>query len=221
MNTTMMAVLLIVLFWGASIIFVAWDTKRRGVAGSQRSIWLLLAAVPLLGLAAYLIARAFLPAEVGAAPGAGGRSQARVTFLKRDAPKRLPTIPAADYLRAAQPAAARRGDQAQPAAGAGRMTYILRVTDGPHAGEKFVIDRFPALIGRGSDCQIRLDNDLGVSRRHAELYQQAGKVRLRDLGSTHGTTVNGSKINDKELASADKIRLGYSLLSFKVERPVR
>ncbi|MCL4302576.1 MAG: FHA domain-containing protein [Anaerolineae bacterium] len=217
----MMVVLLVVLFWGASIIFVAWDTKRRGVAGSRRSVWLLLTAVPLLGLAAYLIARAFLPPEVRAAPGAGGRSQARVTFLKRDAPKRLPTIPAAEYLRAAQPAAARQANQVQPAAEACRTAYVLAVTDGPHAGEKFVIDRFPAFIGRGSDCQIRLDNDLGVSRRHAELYQQGGKVRLRDLESTHGTTINGSKINDKELASADKIRLGYSLLSFKIERSVR
>lgn len=217
----MMVVLLVVLFWGASIIFVAWDTKRRGVAGSRRSVWLLLTAVPLLGLAAYLIARAFLPPEVRAAPGAGGRSQARVTFLKRDAPKRLPTIPAAEYLRAAQPAAARQANQVQPAAEAGRTAYVLAVTDGPHAGEKFVIDRFPAFIGRGSDCQIRLDNDLGVSRRHAELYQQGGKVRLRDLESTHGTTINGSKINDKELASADKIRLGYSLLIFKIERLMR
>jgi hypothetical protein len=207
-----MVVLLLVLFWGTSIMFVAWDTKRRGVAGSQRSIWLLLASVPLLGLAAYLITRACLPPEVGAASGAGGRSQARVTFLKRDAPKRLPTIPAAEYLRAGQ---------VQPAAEAGKAAYVLAVTDGPHAGEKFIIDRFPVLIGRGSDCQIRLDNDLGVSRRHAELYQQAGKVRLRDLESTHGTAVNGYKIKDKELVSADKIRLGYSLLTFKMERPVR
>lgn len=219
MNTTIIVILLLLAFWVASILFVAWDTGRRGMPAYQRSIWRVLAVVPLLGLAAYLIARIFLPAETSSASAAPRGPQGRVTVLKSDAPKRYPTIPAAEYLRAAQPAyqpAARRAGQ--EAAALKEATYAITATEGPHAGEKFVIGHFPALIGRGSGCAIRLDDDRGVSRRHAEFYQRAGKVHLRDLGSTHGTLVNGTKVNDKGLNSGDEIRLGYSRLIFKTER---
>ena len=64
----------------------------------------------------------------------------------------------------------------------------------------------------------RLDNDRGVSRQHAELYQQAGRLRLRDLDSTHGTHINGDDIDDKALLPSDKIQVGYSLLIVKTER---
>lgn len=215
MSTTTIVILFLLAFWAASILFVAWDTGRRNMPGSQRSIWRILAVTPLLGLAAYLVARVFLPTEAAVAPRG---PQGRVTILKPDAPKRLPTIPAAQYLRAAQPAhqpAARRPDRA---AALKEARYGITVTEGPHAGEKFVIGRFPALIGRGSGCAIPLDNDRGVSRRHAELYQRAGKVHVRDLGSTHGTMVNGAKVNDRGLTSGDEIRLGYSRLVFKTER---
>lgn len=218
MNTTIIVILLLLAFWAASILFVAWDTGRRGMPPYQRSIWRVLAVVPLLGLAAYLIALTFLPAETSSAAAAPRGPEGRVTVLKPDAPKRYPTIPASEYLRAAQPAyqpVARRADRA---AAPKETVYAITVTEGPHAGEKFMIGRFPALIGRGSGCAIRLDDDRGVSRRHAEFYQRAGKVHLRDLGSTHGTLVNGTKVNDKGLTSGDEIRLGYSHLVFEVER---
>ena len=51
-----------------------------------------------------------------------------------------------------------------------------------------------------------------LTRRHAELYQQAGVLRLRDLRSAHGTLVNGFTISDKGLMPGDKIQVGHSLL---------
>jgi hypothetical protein len=219
-NTTIPVILLLLAFWAGGILFVAWDTGRRNMPGYQRSLWRVLVVIPLLGLAAYLIARAFLPAEAGVTAAAPRGLQGRVTILKPDAPKRLPTIPAAEYLRAAQPAyqpAARRADRAA----APQETIYMVAAEGPHAGEKFVISRFPALIGRGAGCAICLEDDQGVSRRHAELYQRASKVHLRDLGSTHGTTVNGVEVNDEGLVSGDEIRLGYSRLVFKTERQER
>ncbi len=64
---------------------------------------------------------------------------------------------------------------------------------------------------------IGLDDDLGVSRQHAEIYDQAGVLRIRDLKSTHGTQVNGFSIDDKSLDPGDQIRIGASTL--KIEMP--
>ena len=76
--------------------------------------------------------------------------------------------------------------------------------------------RADSRIGRGSEAQIRLDGDLGVSRQHAQIYEQSGVLRVRDLQSTHGTAVNGFSIADKSLDPGDRIRVGLSTLLVKV-----
>jgi hypothetical protein len=98
-------------------------------------------------------------------------------------------------------------------------TVTLAALEGPHAGQHFELRDLPARIGRGADVAIRLDADLGVSRRHAELYVQAGVLRLRDTNSAHGTTVNGYTITDKGLAPGDRIRVGHSLLQLQRAEP--
>jgi pSer/pThr/pTyr-binding forkhead associated (FHA) protein len=218
-------ILLIVAIWGATIAFVARDTTRRSLTGCQQSMWVILAIVPMVGFAVYLIARPFVIPGPDDPVEARERPKKRDTFLKpspSDAAKRLATIPAAEYLRAAQADKQRATQQASQGWIAGESeenpTYVLAVTEGPHAGQDFLLDHLPAYIGRGPGCTIRLDNDRGVSRQHAELYQQAGLLRLRDLESAHGTNVNGYDIDDKGLAPGDKVRVGYSLLIVTAER---
>jgi hypothetical protein len=219
---TTLIILVIIGTWGAMIAFVYRDTGRRNLPGWQRFIgFTLVALFPIIGFVAYLFARQLVMPVSGPPTGAEGRSPQRVTLLKPARPgggKRLPTIPAAEYIRAAK--LAQRNAAPQPGQGraSASQSCVLAVTEGPHVGQEFVVDHLPAYIGRGPDCTIRLDNDRGVSRRHAELYWQGGALRLRDLGSTHGTHVNGNNINDKGLKPDDKIRVGYSLLSVKTSR---
>jgi hypothetical protein len=205
-------ILLTIAVWGASVAFVTWDTTRRNLSGCQQLLWVSLAIVPLVGFAGYLIARPFVLPESTGSWGAREQPKKRVTFAKptaSGAPKRLPTLPAAEYLQASRPETA--GETTA------NLTTMLTVAEGPHMGEYFVVDELPAYIGRGPGCMIHLDNDRGVSRRHAELYWPAGRLHLRDLDSTHGTNVNGADITDEGLASGDKIRVGYSLLIVNVE----
>ena len=55
-----------------------------------------------------------------------------------------------------------------------------------------------------------------VSRRHARVEQRDGGVYVRDLGSRHGTAVNGEPVGDEPrlLESGDAIEVGGELVRF-------
>jgi ABC-type multidrug transport system ATPase subunit len=65
-------------------------------------------------------------------------------------------------------------------------------------------------IGRTPDNDLVV-NDLGVSRKHAELRRTpTGRYEIVDLGSHNGTFVNGSRVDRKELTEADLVSIGHS-----------
>ncbi|MBF2050228.1 MAG: FHA domain-containing protein [Elainella sp. C42_A2020_010] len=107
----------------------------------------------------------------------------------------------------------------------------LTVTSGSLTGEEFVFQEpTTCIIGRAKDCQLQLPNDEQhntVSRYHCALEINPPMIRIRDLGSLHGTYVNGQMIGrrainpsqnqpqpspeslpDYALADGDEIRLG-------------
>ena len=49
------------------------------------------------------------------------------------------------------------------------------------------------VVGRGTDCGLRI-NDGSVSRQHAALEVRADAILLEDLGSRHGTRLNGAPV---------------------------
>jgi hypothetical protein len=51
-----------------------------------------------------------------------------------------------------------------------------------------------------------------VSRKHAKITLQAGKITIEDLGSTNGTFVNGEKVKTARLKEGDRILVGTSIL---------
>ncbi|CAO3575029.1 unnamed protein product [Mortierella alpina] len=52
-----------------------------------------------------------------------------------------------------------------------------------------------------------------ISKRHAALYEQDGQLMLTDLGSTHGTYVNGRCIEGAyELQDLDRVKLGRNVV---------
>ncbi len=69
------------------------------------------------------------------------------------------------------------------------------------------IERPLLTFGRRSECDVRVTG-ADVSRQHAELVQQDGKIILRDCGSKFGTFVNGEQITERELKAGDAIGLG-------------
>src|SRR5262245_30463858 len=66
------------------------------------------------------------------------------------------------------------------------------------------------LLGRSSECDMRLE-DASVSRRHARVKPIGGRWFLTDLGSRHGTAVNGLRVRTEEpmpLRGGDHITIG-------------
>src|SRR5260370_11186677 len=63
------------------------------------------------------------------------------------------------------------------------------------------------LIGRKSDADVVLNNQ-HVSRHHGKLVKTPDGYLLQDLGSTHGTFVNETRVEQHALKPGDKISLG-------------
>ncbi len=69
------------------------------------------------------------------------------------------------------------------------------------------------LIGRASDCQLRLEDPL-ISRRHARVRVSADNVTIEDLQSANGVYVNGTRIHrPRQLADGDRVLIGTNELS--------
>lgn len=71
------------------------------------------------------------------------------------------------------------------------------------------------LFGRAPHVDHRLEDDY-VSDEHAELVLTDGQWRVRDLGSTNGTYLNGQKvIAPTVIAAGDQVALGKTRLEVR------
>ena len=86
---------------------------------------------------------------------------------------------------------------------------VLTATAGPREGRSFVVTQKSLVVGRGKECDIRLD-DKRVSRRHASIERMAGDVVIEDLGSTIGVYLNGKRIRRGLLRPGDRVQIGVS-----------
>lgn len=94
------------------------------------------------------------------------------------------------------------------------ISVELHVIGGKHSGQVIPLNRSKFLIGREADCQLRPNSEL-VSRHHCIFSVDDFSVRLRDLGSTNGTTVNGERIRKEVvLHPGDHVIVGN--LEFRV-----
>ena len=93
----------------------------------------------------------------------------------------------------------------------------LKVTKGNAAGTEIDVGD-ALLIGRSSDGEGRLGEDIEISRRHARIARTPeGAYEIEDLGSTNGTLVNGRLIDAaEELFPGDTIEVGATKLVVQV-----
>jgi hypothetical protein len=107
----------------------------------------------------------------------------------------------------------RQGDLRVDAAieqGEGGWAAALVLAD----GSRVALGDEDATIGRLPDCVVAL-SDPQVSRHHAQLRRSPEGYRVIDLGSTNGTTVNGSPVADHLLRDGDAIGVGNTQIRFE------
>src|SRR5436853_6190791 len=72
------------------------------------------------------------------------------------------------------------------------------------------------LFGRGAECHVRPDSEW-VSRQHCMLRIDDDRVRMKDLGSTNGTLVNGQRlVGERELVHGDTVQVGPLVLQLRL-----
>ena len=90
--------------------------------------------------------------------------------------------------------------------------FALRFISGKYQGGEYPLpSEKEIVIGRGGELDIVLVEDM-VSRKHAKITTQQGKIVIQDLGSTNGTFVNGEKIKRARLKEGDRVLIGTSIL---------
>jgi len=95
-----------------------------------------------------------------------------------------------------------------------QLSASLQLDDG--SNRTYSLKQGGNVVGRGQDADFRLP-DTGVSRRHLEITWDGQSATLADLGSTNGTTVNGTPVQTWQLADGDVIRIGHSSLVFRTQ----
>lgn len=84
---------------------------------------------------------------------------------------------------------------------------------GPGMGSRYPLADSPVVLGRGTDCDIRI-NDHSVSRRHARIQPGADGYYAVDLQSTNGTFVNDVPASICKLKDGDYLRVGNCIYRF-------
>ena len=93
-----------------------------------------------------------------------------------------------------------------------QVKLALRVDSGLLLGSIFRLENSRNFVGRSPEAQIPVE-DSKVSRFHAALDIQQGRLCLVDLGSTNGTFLNGHRVETSEFVSiGDRIRVGSTVL---------
>lgn len=94
------------------------------------------------------------------------------------------------------------------AGGTGPGTLLLP------SGERRPLTEETVTIGRMPGSTIVL-TDPNASRRHAEIRPMGSGYVLVDLGSTNGSRVNGSRVDNHHLADGDTLSFGNTVIRFE------
>jgi len=94
---------------------------------------------------------------------------------------------------------------------------VLGVLTPVGGGDPIPLTKTEFLIGRRPSCDISLDYH-NVSGKHCNLRLINGVWHVRDLGSTNGTTVNGSQIaRDHPIMPEDEVGIATHLFTIEYE----
>ena len=85
-----------------------------------------------------------------------------------------------------------------------------------HGQSVFPLTVNRTVVGRAGDCDVVI-GDERVSRHHACLWMEAGRVLVADLGSSNGTWVDGRRVGDSAAPVEPGSVLTFGPVSFRFQ----
>ncbi|MCG3172701.1 MAG: Anaerobic nitric oxide reductase transcription regulator NorR [Myxococcota bacterium] len=92
------------------------------------------------------------------------------------------------------------------------MAYIV-ITYANEESEAYDLPPREITLGRHTSNDVIIA-DAHVSRRHVKIFPRGGRFIAEDMGSRHGTLVNGDPINSHTLVHGDIIKLGGTRVTY-------
>ncbi len=75
------------------------------------------------------------------------------------------------------------------------------------------------MIGLSRECDICVNYDKSVSRRHCEILREGDQFYVVNLSQSNGTMINGNKIMQKtRISNGDVLKLGRVELRVELNR---
>jgi len=99
-----------------------------------------------------------------------------------------------------------------------RRVAELIVVAGVDSGRRLTLAEAPVTVGRLESCDLCL-REPAASKEHLRILCDDSGWLLEDLGSTHGTLVNGAKVPSHRLADLDRIRIADTEMVFEINEP--
>jgi predicted component of type VI protein secretion system len=81
--------------------------------------------------------------------------------------------------------------------------HLVALTEGP----SILLDKPILLVGRHHECDVQIESRK-ISRRHCCIAQVNDYLVVRDLGSTNGIRVNGTRVVEGRLDEKDILTIG-------------
>ncbi|MEY4395116.1 MAG: hypothetical protein RL595_2365 [Planctomycetota bacterium] len=98
---------------------------------------------------------------------------------------------------------------------------LVVLSAGKMQGKEIPITVADFKIGRDASCQLKPAAP-GIAEKHCAVLVKAGKVFLKDFGSSEGTVLNNTKVNGElEIKNGDQFKVGPLHFEVKLEAPAK
>jgi DNA-binding NtrC family response regulator len=96
---------------------------------------------------------------------------------------------------------------------------VFIVIRGPDRGEQATLGNAPVVFGSSPSCDLVL-TDKTVSRKHLEAVRAGDEVVLRDLGSTNGSFIAGSRFREITIGFGAEVKVGRTVVKYLPEEEI-
>jgi EAL domain-containing protein (putative c-di-GMP-specific phosphodiesterase class I) len=96
------------------------------------------------------------------------------------------------------------------------VAYLEHYPEQGGGAHRIRLDPLPFRIGRSKQANWVICSSR-VSKEHAEIIQTGDEFRIRDLGSTNGTFINGQRVDESALVEGDILHVAHEEFLFGCE----